>query len=236
MSNIRILMVVSNPTIATTTGWPVGFWASELIHPYDAFKNKGFSILIASPDGGSVEIDDYSNPEHESGYSRDDELSRRYLQDAEFTQLMKNTPSVSGLNHDDFDAIVIAGGQGPMFTFQDALPLHNLFLDFVGANKITAALCHGVSILFYLKNEDGSPFVKGKKITGFTNAEEDDVDDSVGQKVSPYRIQDKAIELGAIFKEEPKYTAHAVQDENLITGQQQNSGRATAELVINALL
>lgn len=235
MTKRNVLMVVSNPAIATTTGWPVGFWASELIHPLDAFKNNGFEVSIASPDGGKVTIDDYSNPDHESGYSQHDELSRSYLSNKDFVQQLDNTTAVADIKHEDFDAIVIVGGQGPMFTFEGASTLHQLFLDFAYADKITAALCHGVSLLFYLENKDGTPFVKGKNITGFTNAEEDDVDASVGMEVSPFRIQDKALELGANFVEKAKYTAHAVQDGKLITGQQQNSGGITAEMVIKAL-
>src|SRR5438067_252236 len=115
----NILMVVANPSVSTTTGWPVGFWASELIHPYDAFTRKGYEVTIASPNGGKVALDAYSDPCDASGYSKDDTLSLQYLNKPEFVGLLENTPSVANLKADDFDTIVVVGGQSPMFTFKD---------------------------------------------------------------------------------------------------------------------
>jgi len=219
----------------STTGWPAGFWAAELIHPFHAFREAGYDVTIASPDGGSVEIEAFSDPKHESGYSKDDELSGRYLNRPEFMKLLENTPAVATQSVDDFEAIMVSGGHGPMFTFPDATDLHALFSAFDRAGKVTATLCHGTSLLFYIRKEDGRPFVEGRRITGFTNAEEDVVEETVGQQVAPFRIEDEATRLGAIFVKGPPYQPHAIRDDQLITGQQQQSGGLAAELVLKAL-
>lgn len=233
--NRKILTVVANPSVSTTTGWPVGFWASELIHPYDAFTRKGYQVTIASPKGGKVELDAYSDPRDSSGYSKDDTLSLQYLNRPEFVALLAKTARVSDLRAGDFDAIVVAGGQAPMFTFKDAADLQALFMSFFKAGKVSGALCHGTSLLLYLKNQDGTPFVKGRKMTGFANSEEDYADKAVGQKLMPFRIEDEAKKLGANFTTQPAFQPYAVRDANLVTGQQQHSGGEVARLVIEAL-
>ncbi len=230
-----ILIVVANPAVSTTTGWPVGFWASELIHPYDAFVRQGYEVTIASPKSGKVELDAYSDPRDSSGYSKDDTLSLEYLNKPEFVKLLANTTNVGDLRVQDFDAIIVIGGQSPMFTFKDAVALQAQFTDFFKAGKISAALCHGTSLLLYLKNTDGTPFVKGRKITGFANSEEDFADKAVGRKLMPFRIEDEAKKLGAQFITAPAFQPHAIRDDNLITGQQQHSGAEVARLVIGAL-
>jgi putative intracellular protease/amidase len=231
----RILMVVANPSVSTTTGWPVGFWASELTHAYHAFLQKGYEVVVASPDGGKVELDAYSDPRDASGYSKDDTLSLAYLAKPDFMALLANTASVGTLNAADFDAIVVAGGQSPMFTFKGAVSLQQLFTQFHRSGKVSAALCHGVSLLLYLSDDQGAPFVEGKRMTGFANSEEDFADKAVGQKLMPFRIEDEARKLGAEFVAAPAFQPHALRDGNLITGQQQHSGAETARLVIEAL-
>lgn len=231
----KILMVVASPSVSSTTGWPVGFWASELIHPYDAFVRRGYEVTIASPEGGNVELDAYSDPRDASGYSKDDLLSMEYLKRAEFYALLEKTARVSDLHEKDFDAIVVCGGQSPMFTFKGATGLQALFVDFFTSGKISAALCHGTSLLLYLKNSDGTPFAKGRKMTGFANSEEDYADKAVGQKLMPFRIEDEAKKHGAVFTTAPAFQPYAVRDGNLITGQQQHSGAEVARLVIEAL-
>ena len=231
----RIMMVVSSPAISTTTGWSVGFWAAELIHAYKLFIEKGYDVTIASPKGGKVEVDSLSDPRDPSGYSKEDVISLQFLQDKEFNSLLENTKKVSDLAVNDFDAIVVVGGQGPMFTFKAETGLQDTFLEFYNKGKISAALCHGTSLLLYLKNKDNKPIIQGRKMTGFTNEEEDFADRVVGKKVMPFRIEDEAKKLGADFKKGNVFEAFATRDGNLITGQQQNSGAEVAKLVIEAL-
>jgi putative intracellular protease/amidase len=235
MKGKSILIVVANPSVSTTLGWPVGFWAAELIHPYDAFTKAGHRVTIASPKGGKLELDAYSDPRDASGYSKDDTLSLEYLSKPDFVTKLENTPAIATLRVSDFDAILVAGGQSPMFTFRGDAALAALFIQFHNAGKPSAALCHGTCLLLDLKNADGTPFIRGRRMTGFANSEEDFADQVVGQKVMPFRIEDEARALGAEFVAAPAFQPHALADGNLITGQQQHSGHEVAKLVLAAL-
>jgi putative intracellular protease/amidase len=231
----RVLMVVSNPAVSSTTGWPVGFWAAELTHAFKLFIDNGYKVTIASPKGGKVEVDALSDPRDSSGYSKDDAISLRFLQNESFMKLLENTKKASDFSSDDFDAIVVVGGQGPMFTFKQETGLQNKFLEFYNKGKVSAALCHGTSLLLYLKDKDGKPLIQGKNMTGFTDEEEDFADKTVGKKVMPFRIEDEAKKLGAAFHKAKAFEPFAIKDGNLITGQQQHSGSETARLVIQSL-
>lgn len=235
MNPRRILAVVANPAVSTTLGWPVGFWAAELIHPYDTLTRAGHQVALASPLGGRVELDAYSDPRDASGYAKDDSLSLRYLQDPAFTRRLEETAAIPSINPAEFDALLVAGGQSPMFTFRGLVPLQRLFHAFLDAGKPAAALCHGTCLLLDLRADDGSPLIRGRRITGFANSEEDYADQAVGRKVMPFRIEDEARALGADFVAAPAFQPHAIRDGNLITGQQQNSGHAVAHLILESL-
>jgi putative intracellular protease/amidase len=235
MKSKSILIIAANSSVSTTLGWPVGFWAAELIHPYDAFTKAGHRVTIASPKGGKLELDAYSDPRDASGYSKDDTLSLEYLSKPDFVAKLENTPAIATLQMSDFDAILVAGGQSPMFTFRGDAALADLFIKFHTAGKPSAALCHGTCLLLDLKNADGTPFIRGRRMTGFANSEEDFADQVVGQKVMPFRIEDEARALGAEFVAAPAFQPHALADGNLITGQQQHSGHEVAKLVLAAL-
>jgi putative intracellular protease/amidase len=231
----HILMIVSNPAESTTIGGPVGFWASELTHPFHAFTEAGYDVTVASPEGGPVRFDAMSDPRNEDGMSRGDIVSMGFIHTPELMERLDDTPGLDGLEASDFDAVVVCGGQAPMFTFREAPRLHALLAAFFEAGKPTAALCHGVCALLDVRLSDGSLLVEGRTLTGFANTEEDAVDDLVGQTVMPFRIEDEARDLGANYITAGPFAPFAVRDGQLITGQQQNSGRHTADLVIEAL-
>jgi putative intracellular protease/amidase len=231
----RILIVVANPAVSTTLGWPVGFWASELTHAWYEFTEAGYACVIASPKGGRVELDAYSDPRDASGYSAHDILSMGFLHTPALAALLDATPAIDTLTARDFDALYVAGGQAPMFTFRDDATLQRLVRAFYDAGKVTAAVCHGTAALVDIRLADGSFLIAGKHMTGFANSEEDYADGVVGQRVMPWRIEDEAKARGANFVTAPAFRPHAVRDGHLVTGQQQYSGRAAAELVIAAL-
>jgi putative intracellular protease/amidase len=231
----RVLLVVANPRTATTTGWPVGFWASELTHPYYAFTRVGYEITVASPDGGKVEIDTLSDPRDESKWSAEDLISMGFLNTPELVALLDDTPKLADLDLDQFDAIVVCGGLAPMWQFRDNEDLKRTLAAFYEAEKPTAILCHGVSALIDVQLSNGSYLVEGKTVTGFADVEEDFSDASVGQKVMPFRIEDELRERGANYVQGGLFKAFAVRDGRLITGQQQYSGAKVAELVIEAV-
>lgn len=231
----QLLLIASDPATSTTTGWPVGFWASEITHPYHVLTSAGMEVTIASPKGGKLEMDAMSDPFHESGYSAWDEISKKYLQDEQFKKLLENTPSIRDIQVQEYDAIIVAGGQAPMFTFEQAEELHSLFAEFYLSGKVTAALCHGTAILRYTRLTDGKLLAKGKQVTGFTNEEEDDADAAAGVQVMPWRIEDELQKLGVDFRKGAKWQPFVVVDGNLITGQQNMSGEAVAMKVLEAI-
>jgi putative intracellular protease/amidase len=231
----RVLMVVANPTTSTTTGWPVGFWASELFHPLYEFTEAGYDVTVASTDGGPVEVDALSDPRDPSGYSAEDVLSLGYLSSNQHAALLENTPRLSELDFDEYDAIVVCGGQSPMFTFRDNADLKAAVARFYEAEKPTAALCHGVSALVDVRLSDGCYLVEGRTVTGFANVEEAAADEAVGTKVMPWHIEDALRERGANYVQGGRWKAFAIRDGRLVTGQQQYSGRKVAALVIDAL-
>src|SRR5690349_1880329 len=120
----RILMVVANPTTASTTGWPVGFWAAELTHPYYEFTEAGYTVTIASPNGGKVEVDALSDPRDPSKWSAEDLISMGFLNTPALVALLEATPRLADLSPDDYDALVICGGLSPMFSWRDNTDLH----------------------------------------------------------------------------------------------------------------
>jgi putative intracellular protease/amidase len=231
----RVLMVVANPGVSTTLGWPVGFWAAELFHPYYEFVQRRYEVTIASPEGGRVEIDALSDPRDESKWSADDLVSMGALNTPEIAARLADTPAVRDLDPAAYDALVICGGQGPMFQFRDHADLQRAIVAFYEARKPTAALCHGTCALLDVRLSDGSHLIAGRTMTGFANVEEDYGDAAVGRTIMPFRIEDEARARGANFVQAGLFKAFAVRDMNLITGQQQYSGRKVAELVIAAL-
>lgn len=231
----RILMVVANPGVSTTLGWPVGFWAAELFHPYYEFTQKRYAVTIASPEGGRVEADAMSDPRDASRWSADDLISLGALNSPEVLAQLEDTPALRDLDLEQFDALVVCGGQGPMFQFRDHADLKRTIAAFYEASKPTAALCHGTCALLDVELSDGSKLIAGRTMTGFANVEEDFGDAAVGQTIMPFRIEDEARAQGANYVQAGLFKAFAIRDMHLITGQQQYSGKKVAELVIEAV-
>lgn len=239
----RIAIVIANPTLSSTTGWPVGFWWSELAHPYLAFHEAGYEVEVFSPAGGRCEADGLSDPRDASGYSASDLISLGFIHTPRLAALVETTRPVSEISVARFDAIVVAGGQAPMFSFETATALHAKFVEFYQAGKLACALCHGVAVLRHARLANGEPLVKGKTVTGFANVEEDFADSAVwsmgalpkDKHLMPWRIEDELRKLGANFVQAGLWRSFAVRDGNLITGQQNFSGTATANLIIETL-
>lgn len=231
----RIVVVAASPATDPATGWPAGAWASEITHPWHVFTEAGYSVTLASPRGGRVELDAYSDPRHESGYSAEDIVSLGFLSSPRHAALLAETLPLSRIAASELDALVIAGGQAPMFTFRDDVTLRSLVAACFESGKVVAALCHGVSALLDVTLRDGSALVAGRTITGFSNGEEDAVDAMMGRRVMPFRIEDEARERGARWACAAPWRPFAVRDGRLVTGQQQHSGAATARLVVECL-
>lgn len=239
----RVALVIANPATSASTGWPVGFWWSELTHPYFAFSECGYEVEIFSPDGGKCEADAMSDPRDPSGYSSSDLISAGFIATPKLLALVEATRPVRDVDVNAFDAILVAGGQAPMSTFDKAFDLQKKFVEFYERRKIVAALCHGVAILRYVRLSDGEFLAKGKTVTGFANVEEDFADNAVwsmgllprDRHVMSWRIEDELKRLGANYIRAGLWRSFAIRDGNLITGQQNFSGRETAGVIIRAL-
>jgi putative intracellular protease/amidase len=236
---------LSSPTrrCRTTTGWPVGFWWSELSHPYFFLSEKGYSVDVFSPNGRKCEADAMSDPRDPSGYSDSDIVSLGFLSTPKLAALVESTRKVAAIDVRDYDAIVVAGGQGPMFTFEKATDPHKKFVDFYEAGKVACALSDGVAVLRYAKLSNGEYLAKGKAVTGFANVEEDYADNAVWQMnapprdkhVMPRRIEDELKKIGANYLQAGLWRGFAVRDGNLVTGQQNFSPLEMADVLVRAL-
>jgi putative intracellular protease/amidase len=219
-----------------TTGWPIGVWAAELTHPYWAFTEAGDEVEICSPDGGALLLDSDSDPRHDSGYSAHDLLSLGFLTSPVHAALLQDTKKLAEVDLARFDAVFVAGGQSPMVSFIDNLPLHRTLARAYEDGKVLALVCHGTCVLLKTALSDGGLLVHGKTWTGFANSEEASADSFVGRRIQPFWIEDEARKIpGTNFVVDQKFRAFAVRDGRLVTGQQQCSGAAAAALVIEAL-
>ncbi|HET8796762.1 MAG TPA: type 1 glutamine amidotransferase domain-containing protein [Thermoanaerobaculia bacterium] len=232
----RVLLVASNPAVSPTTGWPIGFWWAEVTHPYWEFVENGYEVDIASPDGGALAGDSWSDPRDPSGYSAHDLISLGFLHSPQHMAKVSASLKLADLRLDDYHAVLFAGGQGPMVTFFDNPAVHRAIAAFHASGKPVAVICHATCALLKAKGDDGRLIVEGKTWTGFANSEEDFADAFVGRAIQPFRIEDEAKKIaGTNFIVAGRFKPHAVRDGNLITGQQQYSGTAAARLVIHAL-
>jgi putative intracellular protease/amidase len=232
----RVLIVVANPATSHITGWPTGFWWPELTHAYWAFVEAGYDVDIASPEGGRVTADAYSDPEHESGYSAHDFLSLGFKKSAAHAKLLEATPSVHALDAARYDAVFVAGGQAPMLTMFDDERFHRFLAGIYEAGKILAVVCHGTCVLLKLRLSSGELLVKHKTWTGFATSEEKIGEAAVGMKIQPFYIEDEARKItDTNFVVHAAARPHALRDGRLITGQQHFSAALTAQLVIETL-
>jgi putative intracellular protease/amidase len=238
----RVAVVISNPAVSPTTG-PVGFWWSELTHAYYVLTEKGYEVEVFSPDGGKCAADAMSDPRDPSGYSSTDLISMGFISTPRLAALVEQTRKVSDMDVRALDAIIVAGGQAPMFTFEGAQELQRTFVEFFESGKIACALCHGSALLRYARLSNGKPLVEGKTVTGFANVEEDFADEAMwsmgllprDKHVMPWRIEDELRKLGANYVRSGRFRGFAIRDGNLVTGQQNFSGAETAELVAATL-
>lgn len=232
----KILIIAANPGTSSITGWPIGFWWGELTHPYWTFSEAGYDIDIASPKGGALVGDSYSDPEDESGYSAHDLISLGFKKSPAHAGLLSQSKAIADLDPAAYDAIFVCGGQSPMVTMIDDTALHSFVAQAYEAGKVVAVVCHGTCILLKTRLSNGDLLVKGKTWTGFANSEEKFADNFVGKKIQPFWIEDQAKALpDTNFIVQSMFKSFAVRDGNLITGQQQYSGAAAADLVVDAL-
>ncbi|MGR3711630.1 MAG: type 1 glutamine amidotransferase domain-containing protein [Shimia sp.] len=226
MTNSVLVIVTSHDKLGDT-GEPTGFWLEELAAPYYALQDAGVKLTLASPKGGRPPLDPKSDdPASET------EATRRFKADAPANVALSNTAKLSEVNADGFDAVFYPGGHGPMWDLVSDTNSIALIEAFWAANKPVAAVCHAPIVLANTKDTDGAFIVKDRAVTGFTNSEED----AVGlTDIVPLLVEDTLIDRGGKFSKGADWDPFALQDGNLITGQNPASSEKVAELLLQQL-
>ncbi|MEH6406739.1 MAG: type 1 glutamine amidotransferase domain-containing protein [Leeuwenhoekiella sp.] len=224
---MKILFVLTSHDQLGDTGKKTGFWIEEFAAPYYALLDKGAEITVATPEGGAAPIDPSSDTEDSST-----EDTKRYKEDADAQQVIKHTKVLADLIADDFDAVFYPGGHGPLWDLANDKKSIALIEKFNKQEKPIAFVCHAPAALKHVKTESGSPLVNGKKVTGFTNTEEEAVQLT---DIVPFLVEDMLKENGGDYSKGDDWAAYAVQDGNLITGQNPASSKLVAEKLLEAL-
>ncbi|MET3760191.1 type 1 glutamine amidotransferase domain-containing protein [Sphingomonas sp. UYEF23] len=224
---MKILMVLTSHDQLGDTGKKTGFWLEELAAPYYVFKDAGAEITLASPAGGKPPLDPKSNePDSQT------DATRRFEADATATAQLADTVRLDSVDQADYDTVFYPGGHGPLWDLAEDATSIGLIEAFVAANKPVALVCHAPGALRRVKAADGTPLVQGKRVTGFTNGEEE----AVGlTKIVPFLVEDELIALGGKYEKTSDWGVHVVQDGLLITGQNPASSAAAAHKLLDAL-
>jgi putative intracellular protease/amidase len=224
---MKVLMVLTSHDTLGNTGRKTGFWLEELAAPYYVFKDAGAEITLASPKGGQPPLDPKSDePMFQT------ELTTRFKADADANAQLAQTLRLDSIDQKDFDTVFYPGGHGPMWDLAEDVNSIRLIESFVAAGKTIALVCHAPGVLRHVKNADGTPFVQGRYVTGFTNTEEEGVGLT---KVVPFLVEDELIAQGAVFSKVKDWGVHTVVDGKLITGQNPASSGEAAEALVTAL-
>lgn len=224
----NLLLIVTNVDQYANSQLKTGLWLSELTHIYDAAKEKGWQITIASPLGGNTPID----PESLKPLVLDD-ISKRYYQNPEFMDVLAHTKSLNEIEENSFDCIYLAGGHATMYDFPDNSTLQNILRKQYESRKMVAAICHGVGGLLNVRLSDGEYMIKGKSVTGFDWFEE-----TLARRKSavPFNLEAALKERGVHYRKAfIPMTSHVVIDGNLITGQNPFSSKEMAKVIVSEL-
>jgi len=224
---MKVLMVLTSHDRLGDTGRKTGFWLEELAAPYYVLKDAGAEITLASPKGGRPPLDPKSD---EPDFQTD--LTRRFKADEAANAQLAQTLRLDGVDQKDFGAVFYPGGHGPMWDLAEDPTSIGLIEAVVAAGKPLALVCHAPGVLHRVTNPDGSPFVRGRAVTGFTNSEEA----AVGlADVVPFLLEDELVGLGAVFSKVKDWGVHTVVDGQLITGQNPASSAEAAQALLAAL-
>lgn len=221
---MKILMVLTSHDQLGNTGRKTGFWLEELAAPYYAFKDAGAEITLASPKGGNPPLDPKSN---EPAFQT--EQTHRFEADSEAMAQLAATVRLDTISQSDYDTVFYPGGHGPLWDLAEDQHSIALIESFLAANKPVALVCHAPGVLRHVKTPAGRPLVEGKKVTGFTNTEEE----AVGlTNVVPFLVEDELVAKGGLYSKGEDWSSYVVSDGLLITGQNPTSSAATAALLI----
>lgn len=224
---MKVLMVLTSHDELGTTGEKTGFWLEEFTSPYYTFKDAGAEVVIASPKGGQPPLD----PKSDAPDAQTDS-TRRFDKDTDAQHQLATTIPLADIKEEDFDTVFYAGGHGPLWDLTNSATSIELIQAFDRAQKPIGFVCHAPAVLKNVKTESGDSFVKGKKLTGFSNSEEAAVQLT---DVVPFLIEDEFKAQGAHYEKGADWSSYTVTDGHLITGQNPASSEAVAEQLVKML-
>ena len=219
---MKVLMVITSHDTLGNSGKKSGYWLEEVAAPYYRFQDAGTELVLASPQGGEPPLDPRSA---EESYQTAD--TRRFDQDAAAQAQMAATQRLDTVQPQDFDAVFYPGGHGPLFDLAEDPHSIKLIEDFLAAGKPVALVCHAPGALRHVKQPDGSPLVRGKNLTGFSNSEEVSVDENL-PKIIPFSLEDVLKAEGAHYSKAENWAPYVVTDGLLMTGQNPASAAPAA--------
>jgi putative intracellular protease/amidase len=223
---MKILMVLTSHDQLGDTGRKTGFWLEEFAAPYFVFRDAGVSLTLATPKGGQPPVDPKSDlPENQT------DAMARFKKDAAAQKQLSQTQKLAAMKSEDFDTIFYVGGHGPMWDLAESKDSIALLESFYNSGKPIALVCHSPGVLRHVTYK-GAPLVKGKRVTGFTNGEEE----AVGlTHVVPFLVEDELLRLGAIFEKVKNWSVYAVTDGRLVTGQNPASSTTAAQALLKLM-
>ncbi|WP_404197647.1 type 1 glutamine amidotransferase domain-containing protein [Streptomyces tauricus] len=221
---MKVLIVLTSHDQLGDTGRKTGFWLEELAAPYYRFKEAGWDITLASPKGGQPPLDPKSNE-----IANQTDQTRRFEADPEATTALAHTLRLDSIAADDYDTVFYPGGHGPLWDLAEDAVSARLIETTLRSGKPLALVCHAPGVLRHTVNEDGTPLVQGRKVTGFTNTEEEGVQLT---DVVPFLVEDELKKLGGIYSKIGDWEPYVVQDGLLITGQNPASSGPAADTLI----
>jgi len=224
---MNILMVLTSHDRLGDTGKKTGFWLEEFAAPYYVFKDAGATLTLASPRGGQPPLDPKSDePDAQT------EATRRFRADPQAQGALANTVTLAGVRAQDFDAVFYPGGHGPLWDLAQDADSIRLIEAMIAGGKPVAAVCHAPGVLAQVRGVDGDLLVKGKRVTGFTNTEEE----AVGLiEVVPFLVEDMLVKNGGQYSKTDDWQPYVVTDGLLVTGQNPASSEAGAHALLALL-
>jgi len=224
---MKILMILTSHDQLGDTGKKTGFWLEEFAAPYYVFKDAGAEITLASPKGGQPPIDPSSD---DDGAQTDD--TRRFKSDAEAQKHLADTLKLADITAEGFDAIFYPGGHGPLWDLAEDTDSKRLIEAFAAADRPIGAVCHAPAVFRHTLGTDGKPLVSGRRVTGFTNSEED----AVGLSgIVPFLVEDMLKANGGHYEKGADWSSFVLRDGKLVTGQNPASSAAAAQDILALL-
>ncbi|PVZ20441.1 MULTISPECIES: type 1 glutamine amidotransferase domain-containing protein [unclassified Pseudomonas] len=224
---MNVLMILTSHDQLGNTGKKTGFWLEEFAAPYYVFVDAGAKVTLASPKGGQPPLDPKSDePDAQT------DATRRFAQDTQAKTALASTLPLGEIDPYDFDAVFYPGGHGPLWDLAESTDSKTVIEAFYAANKPLAAVCHAPGVFKHAKAPDGHAIVKGKKVTGFSNTEEE----AVGlTEVVPFLVEDALKAQGGLYSKGDDWASYVLEDGHLITGQNPASSEAAAKAVVARL-